>query len=63
MIFGTLTSPKLEGIADLDWREVAIFAPLIASTLALGIYPSFVFDLTHTSVDHLVSVYQAAIGG
>jgi len=63
LIFGTVTNPKLESIADLDWREVAIFAPLIASTLVLGVYPSAVFNLTQSSVDHLVSVYQAAIGG
>jgi len=63
VIFGTITNPKLESITDLDWREVAIFAPLIASTLVLGVYPHSIFSLTQTSVDHLVSVYQAAIGG
>ena len=63
VIFGTLTNPKLDGITDLDWREVAIFAPLIASTLVLGVSPGFVFNLTQSSVDHLVAVYQAAIGG
>jgi NADH-quinone oxidoreductase subunit M len=63
VIFGNLTNPKLAGITDLDWREVAIFAPLIAATLVLGVYPSVVFNLTQASVDHLVSAYQAAIGG
>jgi NADH-quinone oxidoreductase subunit M len=63
VIFGTITNPKLETITDLDWREVAIFAPLIAATLVLGVYPGAVFNLTQSSVDHLVSVYQAAIGG
>ena len=61
-IFGTLVNPKLAGITDLDWREVAIFAPLIAATLVLGVHPAAVFNLTQSSVDHLVSVYQAAIG-
>ncbi|MDB5463738.1 MAG: nuoM [Phenylobacterium sp.] len=63
VIFGNLTNPKLAGITDLDWREVAIFAPLIAATLVLGVYPSVVFNLTQASVDHMVSAYQAAIGG
>jgi len=63
VVFGEMTNPALADITDLDWREVAIFAPLIASTLVLGVYPSFVFNLTHASVDHLVTVYQAAIGG
>ena len=62
VIFGTITNEKLAGITDLDWREVAIFAPLIAGTLALGVYPGAVFNLTQASVDHLVQAYQAAIG-
>jgi len=63
VIFGQLTNPALAGIVDLDWREVAIFAPLIAATLFLGVYPAVVFDLTQASVDHLVAVYRAAGGG
>jgi NADH-quinone oxidoreductase subunit M len=63
VVFGTLTNPKLADIADMDWREVAIFAPLIASTLVLGVQPGLVMNLTQASVDHLVSAYQAAIGG
>ncbi|WP_296596799.1 NADH-quinone oxidoreductase subunit M [Phenylobacterium sp.] len=63
VVFGPMTNPKLEGITDLDWREVAIFAPLIISTLYMGIQPNSVFNLTQTSVDQLVRVYQAAIGG
>jgi NADH-quinone oxidoreductase subunit M len=63
VIFGNLTNAKLAGITDLDWREVAIFAPLIAATLVLGVYPGAVFNLTQASVDHMVSAYQTAIGG
>ncbi len=63
VIFGNLTNDKLAAITDMDWREIAIFAPLIASTLWLGISPGSVFNLTQASVDHLVQVYQAAIGG
>jgi NADH-quinone oxidoreductase subunit M len=63
VIFGTITNAKLNAITDLDWREVAIFAPLIAATLALGVYPNSVFNLTQASVDHLVSAYHLAIGG
>jgi NADH-quinone oxidoreductase subunit M len=63
VVFGELVNPKLATITDLDWREVAIFAPLIAGTVLLGVYPSSVFNLTQTSVDHLVTVYRAAVGG
>ncbi|MET0273506.1 MAG: NADH-quinone oxidoreductase subunit M [Phenylobacterium sp.] len=63
VIFGNLTNEKLAEITDLNWREVAIFAPLIAATLYLGVQPHVVFNLTQASVDQLVAAYQAAIGG
>ena len=63
MVFGTITNPKLETITDLEWREVAIFTPLIIATLWMGVQPNLVFNLTQASVDQLVQVYQAAIGG
>ncbi|PZQ57905.1 MAG: NADH-quinone oxidoreductase subunit M [Phenylobacterium zucineum] len=63
VVFGTMTNPKLETINDLEWREWAIFMPLIVSTLYLGVQPNIVFDLTGASVDQLVQVYRAAIGG
>ena len=63
VVFGEITNPALAEIKDLNWREVAIFAPLIIGTLYLGIYPAAVFDITQTSVDNLVAVYRAATGG
>jgi NADH-quinone oxidoreductase subunit M len=63
IVFGTIHNSKLAAIPDLEWREVAIFAPLVAATLVLGVYPKMIFSLTQTSVDHLATVYQAAIGG
>jgi len=63
VVFGVITNPKLETITDLNWREVAIFAPMIVATLYMGVQPNSVFNLTQASVDQLVRVYQAAIGG
>ncbi len=63
VMFGELSNPALAGIKDLDWREVAIFTPLIVSTLYLGIYPASIFNITEASVQALVSAYRAAIGG
>jgi len=63
VVFGELVNPKLAAIADLEMREVIIFAPLMIATLYLGIVPSSVFNLTQASVDHLTAVYRAAIGG
>jgi len=63
VMFGELVNPKLAAIQDLTVREVVIFAPLIASTLILGVHPGLIFNLTATSVDHLVGAYKAAVGG
>jgi NADH-quinone oxidoreductase subunit M len=63
VVFGEMTNPQLFDISDLNWREVVIFAPLIVSTLVLGLQPGLVFDLTAASTDNLVAVYHAAIGG
>ncbi len=63
VMYGNVTNPKLSGILDLDTREVAIFAPLIVSALALGVYPHLVFSFTDASVASLVTVWRAAVGG
>jgi NADH-quinone oxidoreductase subunit M len=59
VMFGDLVNPKLATIADLNWREVVIFAPLIVGTLILGLQPGIVFNITAASVDKLVAAYQA----
>jgi NADH-quinone oxidoreductase subunit M len=63
VVFGELTNPKLAGIADLESREVLIFAPLIVGTLLLGVQPGLILNITQASVDHLVGAYRAAVGG
>jgi len=62
-VFGELVNPKLAAIPDLEWREVAVFAPLMVATLVMGVVPSTVFNITQASVDHLTAAYRAAIGG
>jgi NADH-quinone oxidoreductase subunit M len=62
VVFGTITNPKLETIADMDWREVWIFVPLIAAALALGVYPHFVLGVTEASVTRLVDAWHLAAG-
>lgn len=62
-VFGELVNPALATIADVDWREVLIFIPLIVGTLVLGVYPNMVFQFTETSAQALVDAYRAAVGG
>jgi NADH-quinone oxidoreductase subunit M len=61
IVFGDLIKESLRSITDMTRREKAIFAPLIAMTLLLGIYPSLVTDITGPSVANLVAEYQAAL--
>jgi NADH-quinone oxidoreductase subunit M len=63
VMFGEITNPALATITDLDWREVAIFAPLIVGTLVLGVKPDLIFNLTQSSVDLLVANWRTAVGG
>ena len=62
VMFGEIVNPKLSAIADLDWREVVIFSPLIIGTLVLGLQPGLIFNMTAASVDRLVDAYRA-VGG
>jgi NADH-quinone oxidoreductase subunit M len=61
VVFGDLIKEALKSITDMDRREKAIFAPLIAMTLILGVYPSLVTDIIGPSVSALVTDYQAAV--
>jgi NADH-quinone oxidoreductase subunit M len=63
VVFGEIVNPKLSAIADLDLREVVIFAPLIVGALALGIYPRLITDVTSASVERLVDLWRAGVGG
>jgi NADH-quinone oxidoreductase subunit M len=63
VIFGTLNNSALATITDLEPRETLIFIPLVVATLAMGVFPSMVFDLTDASVQQLVGAYRAATGG
>ena len=63
VMFGEIVNPELKTITDLDKREILIFAPLIISTLVLGVYPNLIFNLTASSVDGLVGAWRAAVGG
>jgi NADH-quinone oxidoreductase subunit M len=62
VVFGEMTNPALGAIADLDRRELLIFAPLIVATLWLGLQPSLVFHLTDASVAQLTGAFRAATG-
>ena len=59
--FGELVKESLKSITDMTRREKAIFAPLVAMTLLLGVYPSLVTDIIGPSVANLVQGYETAV--
>ncbi|MDF1620086.1 NADH-quinone oxidoreductase subunit M [Pseudothioclava nitratireducens] len=61
VVFGDLIKESLKTITDMTAREKWIFAPLVAMTLILGIYPSLVTDIIGPSVEALVTDYHASL--
>jgi NADH-quinone oxidoreductase subunit M len=60
VVFGDLVKPALQTIRDLSPREIAILAPLVVLTIAMGVYPKPIFDVTSASVAQLVGDVKAA---
>jgi len=63
VIFGTITRDDLRNILDLSPREKAVFAPLLALVLWMGVYPMSFLTPIRASVDHLVQQVSAAQAG
>jgi NADH-quinone oxidoreductase subunit M len=61
VIFGKMTKDDLMAILDLNWRERAVFAPLIVLVLWMGIYPASFIDVMSPSVERLIDGYEAAL--
>ena len=61
VVLGDLIKASLKSISDMDRREKAIFAPFVAMTLLLGVYPALVTDIIGPSVAALVEGYDTAL--
>ncbi|WP_203228052.1 NADH-quinone oxidoreductase subunit M [Roseovarius dicentrarchi] len=61
VVMGDLIKESLKSIGDMSGRERAIFAPLVAMTLLLGVYPSLVLDIIGPSTEALISQYDTAL--
>jgi len=55
VVFGDLVKQSLKGIEDMNSREIAVMAPLVAMTILLGIYPSLALDFYGASVEALIA--------
>ena len=56
VFFGEVTNPSNEQVADLNWREVAVLAPLILFIVWVGVYPKPFLGRMETSVNHFIEL-------
>ena len=61
VVFGELQKDSLKDIKDLNFREIAVLAPLIIATIFFGVYPKPLFDVTKVSVENLVEDHQKSM--
>jgi len=60
-MLGEITNEKNRGLQDLNWREWAIFVPLIIWAVTIGVYPKPYFDILEKPVAQIVHrVHQSA---
>ncbi len=60
IMFGELTKATLAAIQDLSPREVALFVPMAAVTLWMGVYPSSFSGIWGATVAQMLAHNQAA---
>ncbi|MEL6523191.1 MAG: NADH-quinone oxidoreductase subunit M [Pseudomonadota bacterium] len=61
VVMGDLIKESLKSITDMTQRERWIFAPLVAMTLLLGVYPALVTDVIGPSVAELIDNRETAL--
>jgi NADH-quinone oxidoreductase subunit M len=61
VVMGDLIKESLKTIKDMTTREKVIFAPLIAMTIWMGVYPAPILDRIGPSVEALLDNYDTAI--
>jgi NADH-quinone oxidoreductase subunit M len=60
-VFGVITRADVRAMLDLNWREVAYFAPMIAVVLWMGIYPDSFLKPMQPTLDRLIEHVQLAL--
>ncbi|MCK5659502.1 MAG: NADH-quinone oxidoreductase subunit M, partial [Alphaproteobacteria bacterium] len=60
VVFGELTKADVRAMTDINAREVAIFAPLIALVFWMGIYPSSFINPMAPAIEKVITRYNDA---
>jgi NADH-quinone oxidoreductase subunit M len=61
VIFGEIVNKDVSKMSDIGVREIAMFAPIAALVILIGVYPSVITDLMRESVTHLLEQVQQGI--
>ncbi|HEV2559850.1 MAG TPA: NADH-quinone oxidoreductase subunit M [Microvirga sp.] len=61
VVYGELTKPALQGIKDLDRREMIILAPLVVLVIYYGVQPGPILNAFDASTGSLVTQVQSAL--
>jgi len=59
IIFGTITNPHNEHLADMNLREIVAALPLVILVFYIGLYPNAAFQIIHASADNLIKHVHA----
>ena len=60
VVFGVLTRDDVRAMLDVNWREIAVFVPMVAVVLWMGIYPSSFLKPIQPTIANLIQTVQAA---
>jgi NADH-quinone oxidoreductase subunit M len=55
VMFGPVTHEENKELKDLNFRELAVMAPLIVAIFAMGIFPNFFFEKMNPSIDRFIA--------
>lgn len=61
VIFGEIRNDEVRGLSDINAREILFYTPLVLLVIAIGVYPSMITDLLHSSVKELISQVQIGL--
>ena len=55
VVFGAVANPAVEEMKDINGREILILTVLAVAVLGMGLYPSPLTEVMHTTVDDLLA--------
>ncbi len=61
VVFGEVTNDNVKSLKDINKFEVTALLPLLILIIVLGIFPNIILDTISTSVENVVTIYNAKI--